>query len=117
MVGCKRRSLFDQIAKVQPLTANPFRPKFCSVINVDTITSASSYSLCCRQFVYPLRRCRSSIRSLQHRPKPLGTALPWCDTRASALWQAWPLGGDADWPLMAADSTDRCNSLVESFGR
>src|SRR4030095_17269644 len=64
-----------QIAKVQPLTANPFRPKSCSVINVDTITSASSYSLCCRQFVIPFATIyRSSIRSLQHLPKPLGTA-------------------------------------------
>jgi hypothetical protein len=36
MDGCKRRSSSDQIAKVQPLTANVVCPSFGNVRNVDT---------------------------------------------------------------------------------
>ena len=63
---CKRRSISDQIAKFQPLTANASCARFRNVKNPDTFAQTSPDALCGRQSVLP---CKDAISArLRHEP-------------------------------------------------
>ena len=60
---CKTRSISDQIAKVQRLTANAKRPVFGNVKNADTLAPLSPSCFVAHNLSSPLRRARFWVRS------------------------------------------------------
>ena len=61
--GCKTRSISDQIAKVQRLTANAKRKVFGNVKNADTLAPLSPSCFVAHNLSSPLRRARFWVRS------------------------------------------------------
>jgi len=60
---CKTRSISDQIAKVQRLTANAKRKVFGNVKNADTLAPLSPSCFVAHNLSSPLRRARFWVRS------------------------------------------------------